>query len=475
MMKKLLRRLRAARSAYRLFFKIFLWFWLTFWGVFLFVVISNRFTGMHEVKQPNMYATVMPILAAQAVHAYETGGQEEFARFSHEHVDDKERTLYLLDGFNQDVLHRQISDNGLRTARAVKSGQLLMLRESIAAYRFTSSSGRPYVLLLRMANFNGVKSVLLSRGVPVLLSLLVMVTCLCLWLAYHIASPIYGIQSAARRVTGGDLSARASLEILKRHDELAELATDFNLMVQKIEILLRSHKSLLAAVSHEIRSPLTRLTLSIALLRKERHSTAEDLLVRMDRDIGVLDNLMGQLLTLSRFEAGISGTHREEVNLRQLVEEVGANGAFEAVADDKSVEFKIKDEAVLPAGDSYALRSACENVVRNAIRFTQPGTTVEIELSVEHGSSLNFAIISVNDRGPGVPETMLDAIFKPFVRVENDTMAANNNGLGLAIAAGAIHLHHGSIVAANRRGGGLEVVVRLPLEAAKEEEAVAIR
>ncbi len=227
--------------------------------------------------------------------------------------------------------------------------------------------------------------------------------------------------------------------------------------------------------SHEIRSPLTRLTLSIALLRKERHSTAEDLLVRMDRDIGVLDNLMGQLLTLSRFEAGISGTHREEVNLRQLVEEVGANGAFEAVADDKSVEVKIKDEAVLPAGDSYALRSACENVVRNAIRFTQPGTTVEIELSVEHGSSLNFAIISVNDRGPGVPETMLDAIFKPFVRVENDTMAANNNGLGLAIAAGAIHLHHGSIVAANRRGGGLEVVVRLPLEAAKEEEAVAIR
>jgi hypothetical protein len=99
MMKKLLRRLRAARSAYRLFFKIFLWFWLTIWVVFLFVVISNHFTGMHEVKQPNMYATVMPILAAQAVHGYETGGQEEFARFSHEHVDDEERTVYLLDGF----------------------------------------------------------------------------------------------------------------------------------------------------------------------------------------------------------------------------------------------------------------------------------------------------------------------------------------------------------------------------------------
>jgi two-component system, OmpR family, sensor histidine kinase CpxA len=84
-----------------------------------------------------------------------------------------------------------------------------------------------------------------------------------------------------------------------------------------------------------------------------------------------------------------------------LVEEVGANGAFEAVADDKSVEVNIKDEAVLPAGDNYALRSACDNVVRNAVRFTQPGTTVEIELSLERGSFVNFAIISVNDRGPG--------------------------------------------------------------------------
>lgn len=179
-------------------------------------------------------------------------------------------------------------------------------------------------------------------------------------------------------------------------------------------------------MSHEIRSPLTRLTLSIALLRKERHSTAEDLLVRMDQDIGILDNLMGQLLTLSRFEAGISGTRREEVNLRRLVEEVGANGAFEAVNDDKNIAVKIKDEAILPAGDSYALRSAYENVVRNAVRFTQPGTTVEIELSVEHGSFLNVAIISVNDGGPGVPETMLGAIFKPFVRVENDTLSSQS-------------------------------------------------
>jgi signal transduction histidine kinase len=253
-----------------------------------------------------MYPTVVPIVAAEAVRAYETGGPDAFARFAQTNVDDKERILYLLDGFNQDALHRPVSSDGLKTAQAAKSGQLLILRGQIAAYRFTSPSGRPYVLLLYMETslLNELKDVILAQGILFVLSLILIVTLLCLWLAYHIASPIYAIQSAAREVTSGDLSARAPVQILKCHDELA---TDFNFMVQKIEILLRGHKDLLAAVSHEIRSPLARLSLSIALLRKERHSTAEDLLVRMDRDIGVLDVLMSQLLTLSRFETGISG------------------------------------------------------------------------------------------------------------------------------------------------------------------------
>jgi len=191
----------------------------------------------------------------------------------------------------------------------------------------------------------------------------------------------------------------------------------------------------------------------------------------MDKDIGVLDKLMGQLLTLSRFEAGISGTRHDTVDLCQLVEEVGANANFEAASSDKRVDVRIKGEAVLPTGDNYALRSACENIVRNAVRFTQPGTSVEIDLSVERGPIADAAIISVRDRGPGVPEEMLEAIFEPFVRVEGETTTAASNGLGLAIAAGAIRLHHGSIVASNRSGGGLEVLIRVPIDVAEEKHA----
>jgi two-component system, OmpR family, sensor histidine kinase CpxA len=467
--------LQTPRPAPRLFLKIFLWFWLTVLSVFFSIHSFMHLTGLHVVKQPNMYATVLPILAAQTVTAYENGGPDAFARFARTNVDDKERVLYLLDGFNQDVLHRPIDSSGQRVARAVKSGELLMLRDHIAGYRFTARSGRPYVLLLYISSpLNEIRQNIADRGSLFLTSFLLIVTLLCLWLAYHITSPIYAIQLAARRVTGGDLTARAPLKILKRHDELASLAMDFNFMVEKIEALLRSHKNLLASVSHEIRSPLARLALSIALLRKENPSTGQDLLLRMEKDIGVLDTLMGQLLILSRFEAGISGSRHDPVDLCQLVEEVGANGNFEAVADDKRVEVRIKDLAVLPAGDHHALRSACENVVRNAIRFTQPGTMVEIELAVERGPIIDFATISVHDRGPGVPEEMLESIFKPFVRVEDEATNAVSSGLGLAIAAGAIHLHHGSIVASNRSGGGLKVVMRLPLEVVEKEDLVIV-
>jgi hypothetical protein len=132
----------------RLFLKIFLWFWLTVWGIVAIVLLGNRLTGMRQVSPPNMYATVAPILASEAVDAYESGGPLAFARFSHSNVDDGERRLYLLDGFNRDVLSRSLSTDGLRVARAAKTGQVVVLRGHIAAYKYISPSGRPYILLL---------------------------------------------------------------------------------------------------------------------------------------------------------------------------------------------------------------------------------------------------------------------------------------------------------------------------------------
>src|ERR1700732_2842792 len=134
-------KVRARVPMHRLFLKIFFWYWLTAWGMITIVLLGSRLTGMRQVSAPNMYATVAPILAAEAVKAYESGGPEAFARFSQSNGSDNERQLFLLDGFYKDVLSRPILDDGLRVAHAAKNGQLLVLRGHIAAYKFVSSMG----------------------------------------------------------------------------------------------------------------------------------------------------------------------------------------------------------------------------------------------------------------------------------------------------------------------------------------------
>jgi signal transduction histidine kinase len=291
-----------------------------------------------------------------------------------------------------------------------------------------------------------------------------MVTLFCLWLAHHITAPIQGIQSAARRVAAGDLTVRAPVEISKRHDELAFLAADFDAMVERISALVRSQKDLLSTVSHELRSPLTRFNMSLALLRKQSPPEAEELLQRMERDVERVDVLMGQLLTLSRLETGLSSDERDNINFSQLVQEVVADGDFEARSCGKSVRLAAVTDIFVEKADQQALRSACENIIRNAIRFTPPGTHVEVVLTAETGSNFPQAVLSVRDYGPGVPEDTLQQIFQPFFRVKEPAGPRRNygTGLGLAIALEAIRQHRGTIIALNASPTGLEVKIMLP-------------
>jgi signal transduction histidine kinase len=287
---------------------------------------------------------------------------------------------------------------------------------------------------------------------------LLMVTLFCFWLTHHIVAPIQGIQSAARKVAAGDLSVRAPVEISERHDELAALAADFDVMVERMGAFVRSQKDLLSTVSHELRSPLTRLIMSLALLRKQSPLDSEELLQRMERDVERVDTLMGQLLTLSRLETGLSSEGKDNVDLSQLVQEVVADGDFEARSCGKSVRLQAEGGIVIEKADQQALRSACENIIRNAIRFTTPGSEVEVSPSAQ-------AVLSVRDYGPGVPGEFLQQIFQPFFRVRkqnDDPRATNGTGLGLAIALEAIRQHRGTIIASNASPIGLEVKVVLP-------------
>jgi signal transduction histidine kinase len=172
---------------------------------------------------------------------------------------------------------------------------------------------------------------------------------------------------------------------------------------------------------------------------------------------------MGQLLMLSRLEAGLSSAEREDVDFAQLIEETAADSNFEAQASGKSVSLRTNGPVTLGNADPHALRSACENVIRNAVRFTQPGTDVEIVLEIDRSTSEPSVLLSVRDHGPGVPEGSLQAIFQPFFRINSESESIGGNGLGLAIASEAVRLHKGKIYATNLVPTGLEVTIQLPI------------
>jgi two-component system sensor histidine kinase CpxA len=452
----------------RLFTKVFLWFWFTVLALFGIFLASRL--GTRLVPSTDVVATFAPRVADEAAHAYELGGPQELEQFERGLVGKTGLELYLIDGYGKDVLSQAIPSDSLSIVRAARSdGRILSrygLRSHSSSYKFTSLSGRPYVLLVRAPLQVGkILDTTAGGGLPLLGAALLMVTFFCFWLTHHIVAPIQGIQSAARRVAAGDLSVRAPVEISKRHDELAALAADFDVMVERMSAFVHSQKDLLSTVSHELRSPLTRLIMSLALLRDQPPRESEELLQRMERDVERVDALMGQLLTLSRLETGLSSDGRDSVDLSQLVQEVVADGDFEARSCGKSVRLQAEGGIFIDKADQQALRSACENIVRNAIRFTAPGSEVEVILKTEKMSPSSQAVLSVRDYGPGVPGELLQQIFQPFFRVKepNQNPGENNGtGLGLAIALEAIRQHRGSIIAANANPIGLEIKIMLP-------------
>jgi two-component system sensor histidine kinase CpxA len=234
-------------------------------------------------------------------------------------------------------------------------------------------------------------------------------------------------------------------------------------MAEQIEALVNAQRELLGDVSHELRSPLARLIVALGLLRQGPAQEAPEHLNRIGLEADRLDKLIGQLLTLTRIESGVESSQSETFDLTNLVQEVAADGDFEARAHGREVKV-IHADACTMSGVPEMLRSAIENVVRNAIRYTPKGTSVDVTLEQTSTSGKGKALLRIRDYGPGVPEVMLSEIFVPFCRVqqqtESDTQGA---GLGLAIAERVVRMHDGSIGARNALDGGLIVEVELPV------------
>ena len=275
-------------------------------------------------------------------------------------------------------------------------------------------------------------------------------------LAWYLAKPIRHLRSAFDAAAAGKLDTRIGPRMGLRRDEIADLGRDFDRMAGQLQILVGSQRRLLHDVSHELRSPLARLQAAVGLARQQPEKL-EVSLDRIEREAGRLDELVGELLTLSRLEAGMSGAAEEEVDLVELVASIADDARFEAEAHGRRVLFSGAGE-VLVKVRAELLHRAFENVIRNAVKYTREGTAVEVR--VERRTPPDGLIVTVDDRGPGVPESDLPAIFEPFFRGGAGVKAAGF-GLGLAIAQRAIEAHGGSIRALNRPDGGLRVEIVL--------------
>jgi signal transduction histidine kinase len=224
-----------------------------------------------------------------------------------------------------------------------------------------------------------------------------------------------------------------------------------------------SQQNLLANISHELRSPLARLNVALELLKQEGAEKNPEHLQRIALEARRLDTLIGHVLLLSRLDSKVLTTAAAVVDLAVITQEILADAGFEARATSRDVVTGVMDSCAIN-GHEDLLRSAIENVVRNAVRHTPPGTTVDVSLRREITANPSCGVLRVRDHGPGVPQAMLQEIFRPFARVPSSYAAnVSGSGLGLAIAQRAVVAHGGAIRAQNAPDGGLVIEIELPV------------
>lgn len=453
-----------------LFLKVFLWFWLAMALVIgaLFVTVEltrsrqrlSLYTGMDRA---------MDAFALRAAETYEREGGEGVRRLFGEPAGDPHVVFYLFDERGVEVDGREAPPEVRDLARrALASGRIERAPprgRMFVAHPVDTSSGRRFVL----ADSAGPPGFLfaenpLAQAVRVL-AVLLTAGLVCYGLARYLVAPVGRLREATRRVAGGDLSARVSPSHGKRRDELAALGRDFDVMAARLETLMGAQRRLLTDISHELRSPLARLSVALGLAQRRAGPEASAHLARIEREAGRLNELIGQLLTLSRWEAGAGAALQEPVDLAALVREVAEDADFEARSQGRTVELTECD-ACETQGTTTLLRSAFENVVRNAVRHTPEGTSVGVSLTRrEDGDGRPEAVLRVRDEGPGVPAESLKEIFRPFYRVDDSrTRETGGAGLGLSITERAVRLHGGAVDASNDPSGGLVVQITLPLD-----------
>ena len=456
-----------------LFIKIFLWF-LAAIALMVGVVMFLTWTTQAEPVVRRWHTSVINqtnIYAATARQIYDNEGENGLIEFL-KTVRDAETIEQIglinqsgevsyLNNFDKEVVGKLIEKSFSSDAVETETTR----PEAIyAAKTFTRANGERYVLFVqwersRPTPFFGEANYQYMR----LLGLILTAIAVCYVFARYISAPIVKLSEATKKLASGNLQTRVAPEIGSRGDEIGKLGKDFDEMAERIEALINSQKRLSRDVSHELRSPLARLNVALELAKQKGNPESQSLLDRIEREARQLNEMISQILQLSRLESQAETIERRPVNLCKLIEKVVADANFEAASLDKKVVIRENAECEIN-GNENLLRSAVENVLRNALRYT--GDVVEVFLT----KSKSEIIVKIRDYGKGVAEEELANLFTAFYRVsEARERKSGGTGLGLAIAEQAVQTHKGKISARNADGGGLIVEIKLPYFAAHQQ------
>lgn len=456
-----------------LFVKIFLWFCVIVVLVGVSLETSGILANYYETRWQMVLHSVMPMEAEKCARLYEASGKQTVQDYLDELQRQKSVRFYFFDEDGNSLLDRGAPEIILKMAHlkealtktASQNLSLVNPRQGIAMRLVQGPSGHKYALAFQQSP-TLIMPVSEAVGKHPYLRLLIIGlfgVVLCLVLTRNITQPITRLSQAAGGIASGRFKTRVDPRVRRRHDEIGALGRNFDRMAEQIESLVSAQRALLGDVSHELRSPLARLIVALGLARQASSKDLPEYLNRIDLEAERLDKLIGQLLTLTRIESGMESTQRETFDLTNLVQEVAADGDFEARAQDRAVKVVRADNSFM-TGAPEMLRSAIENVLRNAIRYTPAGSTVSVTLEQNHAATQR-AYLRIRDYGPGVPQGMLDEIFVPFHRVPNQNGSNSHGaGLGLAIAERIVRMHDGSIHACNAADGGLLVEIELPAQ-----------
>lgn len=401
-------------------------------------------------------------MASEAAHAYETMGRRGLNQAlrggGHRH-----RTNgFLLDDSGRPIgrpVPPRIMSQITRFPQQIDPGEHSLGPFTIQAVTITSETGQNYRFIalqrgafpgLWLQRYGALSVLVLYMAIALLASALI---------AMIVARPLAALRDATRRFAHGELSSRAPQSLVKRSDSMGALAREFDDMAAKLERLVSQQQQLLRDVSHELRSPLARMQVAATLVNKVAEEDRDRHVARILHEIEQIDDLVGRLglLTLLQ-EDGENSLDLSEFELTALVSEVVEDARYEAQGQNKTIRLDKRNQTSV-VGDREKIRSAVENVVRNAVRYADERGVVAIQIT----DSGTGARIVVQDDGTGVPSDQLDRIFEPFYRADPArSTKSGGRGVGLSISRAIVLAHGGSIEATNRTEGGLEVEIFIP-------------